>query len=309
MNSPPKVTILLATYQGQKYLHEQLDSLINQTYSNIGIWASDDGSTDNTYSILQNHKNKFGEKNFIILRGPQKGFAFNFLSLLCNTDLHSEFYAYSDQDDIWGKDKIRRAVDWLTAMPPHIPLLYCSRTQLVDANNNHISFSPLFTRKPSFANALVQNIGGGNTMVFNHAARQLLREVTNLHKVVSHDWLTYMVILGTGGKVFYDSYPSLRYRQHENNLVGMNSRWSDRLTRIKMLFAGRFKISNNENIKALKSIQDKLTPQNKQILNQFQFVQNSNLIYRLIHFKKTGIYRQTRLGNIGLFIAILFKKI
>lgn len=161
----PKVAILLCTYHGQHYLADQLDSFANQTYSNWEVWASDDSSQDDTHTILESYKAKWGGDQLSIHFGPAEGFVANFLSLTCKASIQSDFYAYSDQDDIWKVNKLQRAVDWLSTISANVPALYCSRTQLVDAIGNHIGLSPLFTKPPSFANALMQNIGGGNTMV------------------------------------------------------------------------------------------------------------------------------------------------
>jgi hypothetical protein len=107
--------------------------------------------------------------------GPAEGSTANFLSLTCRADIDADYFAYADQDDVWESDKLERAVNWLKTIPEGVPALYGSRTLLVDARNQHIGYSPLFEREPNFRNALVQSIAGGNTMVFNRAARDLLR--------------------------------------------------------------------------------------------------------------------------------------
>lgn len=232
----PKVAILLCTYHGQHYLAEQLDSFAAQTHRHWEVWASDDGSVDDTHSILLGYQQNWPSGRLSIHNGPAEGFAANFLSLTCKASIEADYYAYSDQDDVWEVDKLERAVNWLQTVPEDIPALYCSRTRLVDANNNEIGVSPLFTKPPSFANALMQNIGGGNTMVFNNAARNLLREAGENIPIITHDWWAYMVVTGCGGQVFYDTEPTLRYCQHNGNLVGMNATWPARFKRIRMLF-------------------------------------------------------------------------
>lgn len=308
-SAAPRVAILLCTYHGQHYLAEQLDSFAAQSYKDWAVWASDDGSEDNTRSILEGYKSRWGEGRLTVHSGPVVGFAANFLSLTCNASINAEFYAYSDQDDIWEVDKLARAVKWLEGVPADTPALYCSRTLLVDADNNEIGMSPLFTKAPSFANALMQNIGGGNTMVFNKATCELLREAGENKSVVTHDWWTYMVVAGCGGRVFYDSKPTLRYRQHGGNLVGTNASWTARLRRVRMLFQGRAKLWNDGNIAALLTIEHRLTAENVEILQRFAEARNMRLIPRLIHLKRSGIYRQTLLDNIGLVAAAIFGKI
>lgn len=304
-----RVAILLCTYHGQHYLAEQLDSFAAQSHTNWEVWASDDGSKDDTHSILEDYKSRWDVGRLSIQFGPAGGFVANFLSLTCNASIDADFYAYSDQDDVWEADKLARAVHWLQSVPSDVPALYCSRTRLVDADNNEIGVSPLFTKAPSFANALMQNIGGGNTMVFNNAACELLREAGENKSVITHDWWAYMVVTGCGGRVFYDSNPSLRYRQHGGNLVGTNANWVARLRRIRMLFQGRFKHWNDSHISALLTLEHRLTPENREILQRFAKARRMSLIPRLIHLKRSGIYRQTLLGNFGLVAAAILGKI
>lgn len=305
----PKVAILLATYQGQKYLAEQLDSFAAQTHHNWNLWVSDDGSKDDTHAILEQYEKHWPFGRLSIHNGPEEGFAINFLSLTCKASIAADYYAYADQDDIWEDHKLARAVQWLQTLPAHIPALYCGRTQLVDKHNSEIALSPLFAKPPSFANALMQNIGGGNTMMFNNAARALLQEAGEGIPVVTHDWWAYMLVSGCGGRVFYDAKPTLRYRQHENNLMGINSSWSARLTRIRMLWQGLFKQWNDSNIVALESMAHRLTPENRSILKQFAAARKMGLFSRLIYLKRSGIYRQTLLGNLGLIAAAVFGKL
>ena len=305
----PKVAILLCTFHGQHYLADQLESFAKQSYSNWEVWASDDGSQDDTHAILVDYQNRWANKCLSIHYGPKEGFVANFLSLTCNTTIEADFYAYSDQDDIWEPDKLERAISRLKTVPENTAALYCGRTCLVDKNNNEIGLSPLFIRSPGFANALIQNIGGGNTMVFNKAARELMLDVGENIDVVAHDWWAYMLVSGCGGKVFYDSYPSLRYRQHDNNLVGSNVTWKARFIRVRMLLKGRFRSWNDLNIEVLQSIEEKLTPENRSILSKFVEVRTSKLIPRLVGLKKSGVYRQTLLGNLGLILAAILNKL
>jgi hypothetical protein len=103
-----------------------------------------------------------------------------------------------------------------------MPAVYGSRTSLIDSEGQTIGVSPLFRKPPAFANALVQNIAGGNTMVFNEPARQLLIKAGGAVDVPSHDWWLYLLATAGGGTVHYDTWCSVRYRRHERNLVGLN---------------------------------------------------------------------------------------
>jgi glycosyltransferase involved in cell wall biosynthesis len=305
----PKVAILLCTFNGRHHLEEQLDSFDAQLHDNWKVWASDDGSHDDTLSILEAYQKRWPDGQLSISFGPTKGFTANFLSLACNSSIESDFYAYSDQDDIWEPMKLTCAVEWLNTIQADIPALYCSRTLLVDASNNEIGLSPLFKKQPGFANALIQNIGGGNTMVFNNSARKLLQEAGCNLPVTSHDWWTYMLITGCGGEVFYDSCPTVRYRQHKSNLVGSNTTWLSRIKRIQKLWNGRFRQWNDVNIQGLRNMYMMLTPEAQKVLDSFDLGRESSLISRIILLKRSGIYRQTLLGNLGLVAAALFKKL
>lgn len=308
-HSQSKVAVLLGTYQGEEYLAEQLDSLETQSHSNWWVHASDDGSQDRTLSILKNYKRKWSEGRISIYSGPQSGFAANFMSLVGNPDIQADYFAFSDQDDIWEKHKIAKALAWLEQSPSDTPALYCSRTRLVDKHNHEIKLSPLYSTRPAFANALVQNLGGGNTTVFNNAARELLRETCNYIPDISHDWWAYMVVTGCGGYVFYDTTPNVRYRQHEHNLMGMNSRWKARLIRIRMLWQGYLRRCNDSSTAALQVMNGKLTSGSRDTLEVFTRARRKSLVPRLIGLKHSGIHRQTLWGNLGLIAAAVFGKI
>ncbi len=304
----PSIAILLCTYNGGKYLAEQLDSFDVQSHSNWRLWVSDDNSQDNTLDIIEDYRKIWGEQRISLRVGPQKGFAQNFFSLVNDCSIQEDYYAYSDQDDIWKQGKLARALEWLAEIPEGEPGLYCSRTCLVDEKQQKKGFSPLFTRFPSFENAIVQNIGGGNTMVFNNAARHLLQQVDVRDNIVSHDWLTYQIVSGCGGKVFYDRNPTLSYRQHKGNLIGANNDWNARLKRIEMLYRGEFRDWNTCNLAILNKIKPKLTINNRIVLEQLLQIRSDNFLSRLLGLRKLNIYRQTKFGNLALIVAIIFKR-
>ncbi len=311
-DASPRVAVLLCTKQGEAFLQEQLDSIERQTHTTWAVYASDDGSQDATPAILQDFKRRLGERKLAIRRGPSMGFAANFLSLVCNPEITADFYAYADQDDIWQDDKLARAVQFLQTVPGSVPAVYCSRTCNVDETNTRIGHSPLFTKPPGFANALVQNIGGGNTMVFNHAACLLLRLAGPDVQVAAHDWWTYLLVTGCGGHVFYDPAPTVRYRQHGVNLVGAKNGWSahlHRLYRIRLLFQGRFVKWTDQHLAALQRVEHRLTPQNKSLLAEFAQARQSTVLNRITSLKRTGVYRQTLFDNLSLVVAALFRKI
>jgi glycosyltransferase involved in cell wall biosynthesis len=304
----PQVAILLCTYQGKYFLAEQLESIAQQTHKNWQLYVSDDGDCEVSISILNQFKSRFEAGRVVISPGPKKGFVANFLSLTCDASIDADYFSYSDQDDIWEKDKLERAINYLRNINSEVPSLYCSRTAIVDQNNKDIGLSPLFNKPPSFANALVQNIGGGNTMVFNRTARQLAMQAGPDVPVITHDWWLYLLVAGCDGFIKYDPEPSLRYRQHGSNLVGCNNTWRARLIRIFMLLQGRFKDYNDKNVAALRSLYYLLSPANQKMLDGFSHLKNASFFNRIKIFRKLKIYRQTIFGTLGLWVAIFLGK-
>jgi glycosyltransferase involved in cell wall biosynthesis len=305
----PSVAILLCTLRGHDYLREQLDSIVRQAYKSWSVWVSDDGSDRSTHAILDEYQASLGSSRFSILCGPAKGFATNFLSLACNANIDADYYAYADQDDIWESDKLTQALQWLEGIPADVPALYCARTRKVDADNHEIGFSEKWTRPPCFANALVQSIASGNTMVFNKVACDLLRIAGSDIEIAAHDWWTYQLVSGSGGRVFHDTHPTVRYRQHSQNLIGTNGTPSARIHRLHMLLKGRFSNWSQMNIAALEATRAQLTEESQIRLDEFSKARQGGLLARISAFRRSGVYRQTWLGNLGLVAAVILKKL
>lgn len=212
--SSKTITVLMSTYNGEKYLHEQISSLLSQQDVNLNILVRDDGSTDTTINILDQYQH---EKVLTWYTGKNLRSARSFLDLVSNAP-DSEYYAFCDQDDVWKPDKLKKALEALELQDNSIPLLYCSNYQLVDDNlkplpdNGHVSTT-------TFNAALVSSCCTGCTVVFNKTLRDYLclgiPEV-----IVMHDDWAHKVCLALGGKVIYDNSKTLYYRQHRNNVDG-----------------------------------------------------------------------------------------
>jgi glycosyltransferase involved in cell wall biosynthesis len=284
-----RVAILMCTKDGAGFIDDQLKSIANQTHENWVLIVSDDGSNDRTLAKLQNFAEAH-QKKLTIRNGPGKGVCANFLSLTNDPTIAADYFAFSDQDDVWHADKLRRALAWLASVPVDVPALYCGRTELMSMDEHSHGFSPLFTRPPAFRNALVQNLGGGNTMVFN--------------------WWAYQLVSGTGGIVYYDPQPMLKYRQHRDNLIGSNLGWPARLVRLRMMLSGRFRDWNDTNVAALSRLPAHLLQSNNRTtLEQFAKARSGSLRLRLYNLKRSGVYRQTLLGNLGLLMAAILRRL
>jgi glycosyltransferase involved in cell wall biosynthesis len=305
---PARVAILLCTFNGAPFLEEQLASIEQQEHQNWILVASDDGSSDDTREILERFATRHPGR-VELRRGPCQGsFVANFLSLVRDEQIDAEFFAFCDQDDIWFRDKLTRAIGFLSQTGPNTPAVYCGRTEIIDEAGNSLGYSPLFALNPSFRNAIIQSIGGGNTMVFNRAARELLRSVPDAIPV-SHDWWTYQAVTSVGGVCYYDPVPMLAYRQHSSNTMGANIGWAARLQRARMAVKGRFAEWTHQNLEALKHIEPLMTDESRKTLKHMESMRGPSPLSRLWHLYQSGVYRQTVYGNIGLVGAVILRRL
>jgi glycosyltransferase involved in cell wall biosynthesis len=210
-----KVKVLLSTYNGARFLREQMDSLLAQSYQGVFIDIRDDGSTDDTCRILQEYSGKY--PNIHVVYGGNIGVVGSFFSLLRDAGEYHDFLAFCDQDDIWHPDKIHHAVNAMILADDRQPLLYCSRYEFVDEEMKHLGFSRI-PRRIGFGNALVENIAAGCTIVINQRAKDLILS-KNPGRIVIHDWWFYL-IASAFGKVLYDDQVNIQYRQHKGNVIG-----------------------------------------------------------------------------------------
>ncbi|RMN51777.1 Glycosyl transferase, group 2 protein [Pseudomonas syringae pv. apii] len=300
---------MMCTYNGAAYLREQLESFAAQTFSDWVLYVSDDASTDDTLRILSDYQVLWGNQRLVIFNGPCKGFAENFISLVQRPEIEADYFAFSDQDDVWFSDKLERSVNRLEHLDSSKPALYCSRTRLVDADLKVIGVSPLFSKPPSFKNALVQSLAGANTMLINQTARGLLVRLPEHSPLIAHDWLTYLLVTGCGGEVCYDAQPCLDYRQHSGNLIGANASTRDRLVRFRKMLSGRFIEWNDANVAILKGMERVLTVENRAVLTDFDNGRKQPFFKRVSSLRKAGIYRQTVQGNLSLVVAICLRQV
>ena len=305
-----KVLVLMATYNAGRFIAEQLSSLASQSWLHIDVLVSDDGSVDGTIAHLEASKAAWTKGTFSLTTGPRGGFAENFRSLIARFDGGADYVAFSDQDDVWDNDKLDRAIAWLDRQEPGRPALYCGRTRLIDENGRPIGFSPLFRKPVSFRNALVQSIAGANTMVLNKAAALVVAEASRRTPFISHDWWCYMLVSGAGGAVHYSPIPAISYRQHDGNLVGANSSFNASLNRLRaLLFTSRFSNWNTANLAALSSAGNFLNQEAIKVQREFEKARALPVLGRLKALRRSGVYRQTAKGQLGLWLACVLRRI
>lgn len=212
------VAVLLATYNGERHLPALLDSLAAQTHADWRLVVRDDGSWDATVARLHAfaaaHPGKVS-----IETGPNLGAVAGFLALLRRPQADADAVAFCDQDDVWHPDKLARAVGQLSSRLD-VPSLYFTRARLVDDGLRPLGLSPPFDRV-GFDYALFENAAIGCTTVLNRAAHRLIvSRLPDPASVVVHDWWCYLVVSALG-EVFYDPSPSVDYRLHGGNVIGL----------------------------------------------------------------------------------------
>lgn len=212
--------ILLSSYNGEKYIRIQLDSLLAQTYQDFKVLIRDDGSLDKTREILEEYAQRESRITWYGLENL--GVVESFFDLIKRADLTCDYFAFADQDDEWLPEKLEKAIKALQSNGSAEPMLYCSDKIIVDEKLRPLDVQVTREiRKPSFGNALVQGICTGCTAVWN---RKLMEVLTGhmprrIENVVMHDWWLYLTASCLGA-IYYDEHAYIRYRQHQSNKIG-----------------------------------------------------------------------------------------
>lgn len=219
----PKVQILLATFNGEKFLREQLESIVNQEYKLWEVLIHDDGSIDDTISILNEYQNNYPKKVRLLI--DQKIFSSaskNFFHLIENRSRKANLYCLCDQDDIWHKNKLKCIVERYCEMEDRKPVLIHSDLSLIDAKGKLLknSHNNLINNQKNFINknnALYSNPVPGCAMTINSA---LADKLSFSKYIVMHDWWILLSAMYTNTTLIYINLPLIKYRQHSGNIFG-----------------------------------------------------------------------------------------
>lgn len=303
------ILVLLSTYNGERYLRQQLQSILDQNGVAVKILARDDGSKDTTLKILK----EFSDSNpgFIdIIEGKNVGCKESFFQLIeTASEKYPDFdyYAFADQDDVWLPEKLKAGIEALKKEDNEYRVYYCP-PQLVDENLNCLPSNHV-KAKGTLAEAFIIAPSLGCTMIFTPALLQKLNIACKHEIPCLHDALAYRLNLALGGAVIEDSTPHILYRQHSANVVGgmqsTQARWKRRL---KWFYDADHQKS--ETAARILDIFDKeLPPHEKSILadiSGYRFSTTRKL--RMLFSRKE--YASNRLGhNIMFKTALLFNRI
>lgn len=219
--SKPDIDILLATYNGARFLSLQLDSLINQTYPQIHIYIRDDGSNDDTLEIVKSYQYRFPKKITLIEGEINKNKATGNFSILMNYST-ADYILFSDQDDIWELDKVEKMYHKITAveaLSPNMPVYIFSDLKMIDEKGNEIASSlwekeGINPKNTKLGNLLTQNVANGCASIINKKLLELGKEIPQ--GVLMHDhWL--IILASVAGVVDYITDKTINHRIHQSN--------------------------------------------------------------------------------------------
>ena len=298
----PHITILMATFNGARFLQAQLDSLVAQTHGNWSLIVSDDGSQDATLDILQDFGRAYPGRNLQLVQGPCQGAAAqNFMSLLMRADLPSGVVALADQDDVWLPQKLARAVDHLQKVPQNQPAIYASESTPTDAGLVPLRQRGQSTARPSFRNALVQNLFAGHTTVLNAAALAIVQAAGTPQNIPFHDWWLYQLIAGAGGACLLDSAQTVLYRQHCDNSFGAARGVTGVLNRARHLLRNDYSGWLSAHWQALQGAAPHLAPDARDLMHDLMHRPMDER--RAAQFRRLGLHRGTAQGTVALWLA------
>lgn len=300
------VTILMAVLNGEKYIAQQIESILQQTETEWKLIIQDDCSKDRTAEIVEKYANKFEGKIIFIERKTPSGSAKdNFFSMLQYAG--ADYTMTCDQDDVWLPDKIEVTLKKMKAIEGKVgsdkPILVHTDLKVVDNNLNVLAdslfaFQKLDSTKDKLNNLLVQNIVTGCTMMVNRALTDKIQSVPN--QAIMHDWW-FALIASAFGYIGFVDKPTVLYRQHSGNEVGAKDVGS-LYYKLKRLFAvEQTKSALDATYKQaegfMDTYNDQLTEQYLKILAAYVSIPNVNKFKKLkiiskYDFRKSGLFRR-----------------
>jgi glycosyltransferase involved in cell wall biosynthesis len=300
------IEIIMATYNGEKYLSEQIESIIAQTYTDWHLTICDDSSNDGTFKIAKHYADMYPEKINANLNEINSGSAAkNFFRMLMNCR-ESEYLMFCDQDDVWDKNKIKYTYTVMKDMEKKygrkMPLLVHTDLRIVDEKLNTISDSMFYTQRlqgtdRTFAAQLTQNCITGCTMMVNRALLRLIKK--DPENMIMHDW--WLGILAAAfGHIGFINMPLISYRQHGKNAEGAKNFRG--ITNTLSMAQKKLEIKNSLNLTYLqaedfkKYYYGKLSTDDKSVLYNFIEMQRINKFSKLWNvfcygYRKTGFNR------------------
>ncbi len=216
-----QVNVLISAYNGEKYICEQVESILRQSYPEIHIYIRDDGSSDHTLKVLEKYKDN---DRITVIPGKNMGYGGSFLELLSVAE-EGDYWAYCDQDDVWLEGKIEAAVKWLDQQDTNKPCMYHSAYYNTDENLNITDTVTSPQKEVNFIGCITHCVHMGFSDVINRKLRELVLKGDRT-KLITHDWWTELVVMEFG-TVYFDDTPLTKHRRLDSSIsVGsFSARW------------------------------------------------------------------------------------
>lgn len=301
-----RILVLLSAYNGERFIRPQIESILNQkTGNDIFLKIRDDGSNDCTCKIIENLQKEYPGQ-IELIKGTNIGCNASFFYLLKTAEEY-DYYAISDQDDIWISDKLETAVNWLEAIKDDIPLLYSSTSYLV--KNNLIPYGTTRKKERSFTiyNTIIQNICPGHGQVMNKKLLNLLRNNIDISKIYVYDtWITNMAMLY--GKIIFNNRPYTLYRLHGDNQLGYG------FGRFGQMISSAKRSVNGDGRKYMIQIryfidQNKVELERQGYLKELvRFVRSDSFWKRIKYTMNGKVYRQSKVETVAFYICYIIGK-
>lgn len=298
----------MATYNGERFLAEQIQSIQNQTFTDWKLLIRDDGSSDRTREIIQTFAN---QDNRIIFINPNEmnnlGVIKSFFALVKHEQ--ADYYFFSDQDDIWLPKKVELTLSEAQNYAKKEPLMVYTDLKVVNQNLEIINESMIRSQShhanTEFIQELTENTVTGGTAMINHA---LAERWTVTEELLMHDW--YLALLATAfGKLVYIDKPTELYRQHENNVLGART-WSKRFykwLRPHLLFSKYWTLIMDSQLQSKHLLGMDISAEKKDVIEKFINLPQYGLFERIATLKKYG-FRKNRIFHTIIFRILIATK-
>lgn len=306
MYQTDKIAILLATYNGEKYIVEQIESILAQTESGWTLFIHDDGSSDGTREIIGHYTEKYPDKIIEVGGAPTGSAKNNFFYLFHQVE--APYYMCCDQDDVWLPEKIsvtKKAMESIEEEDTK-PCLVFTELRVVDENLETMAekmsdYQGLDCKTIQFNRMLIQNVVTGCTMMVNRALCEEMRRLTEYDKVLMHDWWAALVATAYGNTYFIQE-PTMLYRQHGKNSVGAKN--TKRLSYlIKKMFDTNKNAQSLSDTRQQAGLFGEIYEDSDGVLARlYSGLDTKSKWQRLLFYKKNGIRKSTFSKNLGLLI-------
>lgn len=315
--------ILLSTYNGGKYLKQQLDSLENQTDQKWDLIVRDDGSEDDTLAILKKYQDKTAHKVIFMEDHLKYGAAGSFLALLeAAVELNYDYLFFCDQDDVWKPFKLEtsiKKINEVAAENNQESVLVHSDLEIVDEHLKTIYPSMWLAsgtnpRNNKINNYLVENNVTGCTLALNKQAADLIVRISraaNKKKLVMHDWWSALIV-SAFGRVAFIQETLVLYRQHSKNTIGLNKKNLISMLTKKYVKDKNFTLNNAVNqAQEIRKYLDECRFENEeaeQLIIGYSTILNQPPVKRLRFLNKYHLRKTGAVKNLGFILLMLLKR-